>query len=188
MFLYRSAFVDPLADHMAESLSARDVYLARWGKTLLPWLRLAPVQLPDLPEDRQPAAQGGYLGLRKPPAQLLVHRSRGGEDRVSSRAALTGKSERHPAPVLRVDVAGDIATQYQRVDQLAEGLLADAESADDLLGRLRSVGQAGAQDGAVTGKVLEPARGELRAGGLAVAPASRPHQFRDGGHAETVIL
>jgi MFS family permease len=29
--LYRSAFVDPLADHMAESLSARDVYLARWG-------------------------------------------------------------------------------------------------------------------------------------------------------------
>jgi hypothetical protein len=30
--LYRSAFVDPLADHMAESLSARDVYLARWGK------------------------------------------------------------------------------------------------------------------------------------------------------------
>jgi hypothetical protein len=34
--LYRSAFVDPLADHMAESLSARDVYLARWGRTLLP--------------------------------------------------------------------------------------------------------------------------------------------------------
>jgi hypothetical protein len=29
--LYRSAFVEPLADHMAESLSARDVYLSRWG-------------------------------------------------------------------------------------------------------------------------------------------------------------
>jgi hypothetical protein len=29
--LYRSAFVEPLADHMAQSLSAREVYLARWG-------------------------------------------------------------------------------------------------------------------------------------------------------------
>jgi hypothetical protein len=29
--LYRSAFVDPLADHMAQSLSARDGYLVRWG-------------------------------------------------------------------------------------------------------------------------------------------------------------
>ncbi|HEY1626135.1 MAG TPA: hypothetical protein VGG16_20285, partial [Streptosporangiaceae bacterium] len=34
--LYRSAFVDPLADHMAQSLSARDIYLARWGAEAAP--------------------------------------------------------------------------------------------------------------------------------------------------------
>ena len=94
-------------------------------------------------------------------------------------AAAIGERNGHATPVFGIDVARQVTTEDQRVDQLARRLLGDPEPADHLDRRPTVIAHSAQDERAVSGKVAEPGRFEICLYGLAVAAAGGAEQCRD---------
>jgi hypothetical protein len=88
--------------------------------------------LPDAAEGAQAGAQPGQLGGGDQRSPLGVDGQHRGAHGGRGRAAPIGRLDPHASSVLWVGVSFQVAARDQRVDQLAGGLLADAQFPDQV--------------------------------------------------------
>src|SRR5262249_41396633 len=95
-------------------------------------LALALAFFPYLRQCDESRAQPGELRRRESACELLVDGFDCVSNRLCRRPPALGQDDLHPATIVGIDVPLEVAPEDEDVDQLARGLLGDAELSDEV--------------------------------------------------------